>query len=266
MPLDLDALKRHYASLSDDALLTIARDELVEVARTAYDAEAESRGLIFEDAPIEEIEVADEAELAFESNTADWEGDPALVGRFLLASEVSDAIQKLEDAGIPTHLIRAKAEEDPRRAFSLYTPDTQSERAMRLLYDEQKAGDYEAHFAEISDEELLAVDPSALPAVARKMHATELAKRGHEAPIAESAAAAEGPEGMECVGTFVTREQAAFAQSILKDNAIEAALVDSEPDPDDVDTASFALWTTPADYDKACELLESQVEDILTHA
>ena len=266
MPIDLDALKRNYASLSDDALLSIARDELVEVARTAYDAEVENRGLTIEDAPLEEPEVADETELAFESNTADWEGDPALVGRFLLASEVSDAIEKLENAGIPTHLIRAKAEEDPRRAFSLYTPDTQAERAMRLLYDEQKAGDYEAHFAEISDEELLAVDPSTLPAVARKIHAAELAKRGHEAPLAEASAPAEGPEGMECVGTFVTREQAGYAQSILKDNGVETALVDGNSDPDDVDTASFALWTMPAHYDKACELLEKHVEDILAHA
>ena len=76
---------------------------------------------------------------------------------------------------------------------------------------------------------------------------------------------AEGPEGTECVGAFVTKAQAEFAQGLLKDSGIEATLVDSESDPDDIDSANFGLWAATADYDKARELLESHVEDILTH-
>ena len=136
---------------------------------------------------------------------------------------------------------------------------------MRIHYDEQKAGDYEAHFSEISDAELLAIDPAILPAVARNLHAAELAKRGHEAPVVAESIAAKGPEGTACVGAFVTREQAVYAQGILKSNGIEAALVDSASDPDDIDSANFGLWAATAEYDKACELLESHVEDILTH-
>src|ERR1700719_866517 len=39
MPVDLEYLRRHYASLSDEALQELDRAELVETARKCYDEE-----------------------------------------------------------------------------------------------------------------------------------------------------------------------------------------------------------------------------------
>ena len=44
---DPDELRRYYASLSDDALLEIERNDLTEVAQACYDAELAERGLNF---------------------------------------------------------------------------------------------------------------------------------------------------------------------------------------------------------------------------
>jgi len=45
MQIDPDDFRRHYALLSDDALLDVDRDELVDVARMCYDAELAERKL-----------------------------------------------------------------------------------------------------------------------------------------------------------------------------------------------------------------------------
>jgi phosphatidylserine/phosphatidylglycerophosphate/cardiolipin synthase-like enzyme len=45
MPTDPEYLRRHYASLSDEALLAIDRTELVETAQQSYDDELERRKL-----------------------------------------------------------------------------------------------------------------------------------------------------------------------------------------------------------------------------
>jgi hypothetical protein len=43
MPVDLEYLRRHYASLSDEALLALDRSELVETAQKCYDGEVVRR-------------------------------------------------------------------------------------------------------------------------------------------------------------------------------------------------------------------------------
>ena len=45
MQLDPEYLRQHYASLSDEALLSVDRDELVEMARTIFDIELGNRNL-----------------------------------------------------------------------------------------------------------------------------------------------------------------------------------------------------------------------------
>ena len=45
MPVDRDYLREHYASLSDEALLEINREELVKTAQECYDDEVGQRGL-----------------------------------------------------------------------------------------------------------------------------------------------------------------------------------------------------------------------------
>lgn len=45
MQIDLESLRRPYTSLSDDELLALKRDELIEAAQKCYDEEVDRRGL-----------------------------------------------------------------------------------------------------------------------------------------------------------------------------------------------------------------------------
>ena len=45
MQIDLEELKREYAEMSDEGLLSFDRDDLTEIARPYYDAEVARRGL-----------------------------------------------------------------------------------------------------------------------------------------------------------------------------------------------------------------------------
>ena len=45
MPVDPEYLRAHYASLSDEALLAINREELVKTAQQCYDNELAQRDL-----------------------------------------------------------------------------------------------------------------------------------------------------------------------------------------------------------------------------
>jgi hypothetical protein len=51
-----DEFSKYYASLSDEGLLEINRDDLTEVARACYDQELASRGIEAETPPAEIIE------------------------------------------------------------------------------------------------------------------------------------------------------------------------------------------------------------------
>ena len=49
--IDPEYLTKHYAGLSDEALMAVDRDELVELARAFYDQEIERRGLLESELP-----------------------------------------------------------------------------------------------------------------------------------------------------------------------------------------------------------------------
>ena len=68
------------------------------------------------------------------------------------------------------------------------------------------------------------------------------------------------------MGTFVSRAQATYAQSLLEAGGIGSHLIDGSAEEDALDEAQVSLWAPSADYDLACQLLESRVEDILTHS
>jgi hypothetical protein len=94
--IDPEDFKRHYALLSDDALLEIDRDELVDAARPYYDAELTERRL----AP-EAEESAQSAEAAAESEDR-TEGGLQLVATFLSLEEANFARGLLQSADIPS--------------------------------------------------------------------------------------------------------------------------------------------------------------------
>ncbi len=92
MQIDPEEFRRHYDSLSDEALLEIDSDELVDVARQCYEEELARRGIAFETEPVvapAESEIHDE-----------W----VLAATYLTAEEANMAHAMLESAAIPARL------------------------------------------------------------------------------------------------------------------------------------------------------------------
>ncbi len=149
MQIDPEEFKRHYAMLSDEALLEIDRDELVDTARTYYDAELAERNLAGTDAE----ESASTTEAAAQS-----EGDLQLVATFVSLEEANFARGLLRSADIPCSF-----ENEQSAVWSgigelrLMVPATEYDRACEILD------------TEISEEDLIAqaeaeAEPHATPA------------------------------------------------------------------------------------------------------
>ena len=92
MEIDPEEFRRHYDSLSDEALLEVDREELVPIARQCYDVELASRGI--------EIEAPESAAAAEPVGDQDW----IVAGTYLSAEEANLARSMLESAAIPARL------------------------------------------------------------------------------------------------------------------------------------------------------------------
>lgn len=140
MQIDLDDFKRHYAMLSDDALLEINRDELVDAARVCYDAELADRKLARPDAEENVSALAHPGE-----EVPGTEGGLELVATFLTIEEANFARGLLQSADISCSF-----ENDEAAAWSgmgelrLMVPASAYDRACEILE------------TEISEEDLIA--------------------------------------------------------------------------------------------------------------
>ena len=94
MQIDPEDFKRHYALLSDDALLEINRDELVDAARPYYDAELAERKLALPDSEVDPAQVSAQTEDQTEDGLQ-------LVATFLSLEEANFARGLLKSADIP---------------------------------------------------------------------------------------------------------------------------------------------------------------------
>ena len=92
MNVDPEEIRRWYASLSDEALLSVDHRELTDLAQQVYSQELVSRGLQPRPAPNQAVD--DQSPLA----------DLALMGTFLYPVEAKVAHALLVDAGIPCYL------------------------------------------------------------------------------------------------------------------------------------------------------------------
>jgi hypothetical protein len=134
--IDPEDFKRHYAMLSDAALLEIDRDELVDVARTCYDAELAERDL----APDEPQPSAPALD-----TTSQADGDLQLVGTFLSIEEANFARGLLQSADVPCSLENEfSAGYSGPGALRLLVPASSYDRACEILE------------TEISEEDLIA--------------------------------------------------------------------------------------------------------------
>jgi hypothetical protein len=123
--IDPEDFKRHYAMLSDAALLEIDRDELVDVARACYDAELAERNLAVEEArsSAPAVETAGQAD-----------GDLQLVGTFLSIEEANFARGLLQSADVPCSLENEfSAAYSGAGALRLLVPASVYDRACEIL-------------------------------------------------------------------------------------------------------------------------------------
>jgi hypothetical protein len=167
--LDPEDLRRHYAMLSDEALVALDRSELVEVAQSYYDHEIRQRGLTPEGS----------ADLRGDTGPKPpWLDEAACAAEFHSypgansAPDAANAREVLEAAGIPCYL-ESQEEVDPsdsrprpRYAFRLLVPGKLNLEAVSLLdkeiFNAEIEAEYRTHFEQLSDEELRAVKPEVL--------------------------------------------------------------------------------------------------------
>jgi hypothetical protein len=137
MEVSLDDFRRHFELLSDEALLSTNREELVEGGRQCYDEEVARRGL--NSAPSEEIET----EIAAETHQTDPGEELVLIATYLIPDEANLARGLLQSAEIP---FRIENELAPLGGFQirLLVPKAFEEEAVVVLE------------SEISEEELAA--------------------------------------------------------------------------------------------------------------
>jgi hypothetical protein len=155
-----DDLRRHYASLSDEALMAIDRGELVDVARDCYDYERALRG-----SPVA-VRVQVDGE-----KPPDWIVDAACVCSYenhpgaQAAAPASAACEALTRAGIPAYL--SIEENEPFWAqessqFRVMVPgDLELEASSVLdrdIVNPEFAGTWKTHLETLTDEQFRAIN------------------------------------------------------------------------------------------------------------
>jgi len=174
MPVDLEYLRRHYASLSDEALLELDRSELVETAQKCYDEElARRKPLGLTNPPVQNADL--ESHLPDYDNKPEWRDDASEVfsqyeaAGVTTAPEIANARDALEAAGIPCYLDLSDPPEEkpptrkPPRVWRLMVPGDLNQRATSILerdiFNAEFEAEWKTHLEMLSDEELRGMDP-----------------------------------------------------------------------------------------------------------
>ncbi len=186
MRVDRRELSRHYASLSDEELLSLDADELTDEARAVYDKELADRSLLHGGAGVQGDpygepqaadgldEPADVDEFQMDGGPEpEWLADAACACAFAAHSETSDipdaikARDVLRESGIPCRVTMADEESRPeyrrQRLLRVMVPGPLALHATSILdrdlFNQEHEADWRAHLAALSDRELRALDP-----------------------------------------------------------------------------------------------------------
>ncbi len=113
--------QEHFASLSDEALLDVRREDLVAAAQAVYDEEIRQRGLA--DSHAHET-----------PNAGGSGGNEELVNvvEFESAEDAGQALEQLKKAGIPAYVAIAVPETFARQAVALLDPGVSDEELAAL--------------------------------------------------------------------------------------------------------------------------------------
>jgi hypothetical protein len=168
-----DELRQYYASLSDEMLLQIDPADLTDAARRCYESEFAERRLTPDAGPLPAEEDVQEG---FEVEP-DWLEHAACPCSFTAvpgsnhAPDAERAREVLLAAGIPCHLSVTPPDpriEDSQRfdEYRVLVPASLNLKAISVLDKEIFNADLEAdwttHFADLSDEELRALNPDVI--------------------------------------------------------------------------------------------------------
>lgn len=180
MRIDIEDFRKHYASLSDAALLELNRSELVDAAQKCYDEELARRDLHSGSKTRLPGVVRDrEDDRAEEEPEVDWLEEATCVCSFASfpgddsAKKIEDARGALQRAGIPCHAATRRIEPTPtpsgtRLEYELMVPSRFTLEAMSVLdqeiFNAEIEADWRVHFEALSDKDLQAADPQALVA------------------------------------------------------------------------------------------------------
>jgi hypothetical protein len=181
LKVDVEGIRQHYASLSDDELLEIDRDELTEVAQQCYDYEVTRRGLTGEhETADEDLEPEDGKPAgAFDAHEPDWLDDAACACSYYsrpadsAAGNAEAAREVLEAAGIPCRVSTAIVDPEPvdpnpapQHEFRVMVPGALNLKATAILDRDLFNADVEAewrtHFEALSDADLRALTPDVI--------------------------------------------------------------------------------------------------------
>jgi hypothetical protein len=172
LQIDLEDLRQHYASLTDEELLAFDRDALVEAARQCFDQELARRGLTREKAtdPLEDWGSGNGA--AFDPDAEpDWLESAACACSYVshpgndAAADADNARDVLQSAGLPCRIV---VEEEPKGdstkqvVYRVMVPGALNLEATSVLdqelFNPELEADWRAHFAVLSDEDLSAIN------------------------------------------------------------------------------------------------------------
>ena len=183
-------MRRHYASLSDEALIALDLAELIETAQRLYDEELAGRGLTPRQEPesfagpddgatsLDQPGQVEDAggELAVDAGPPpDWLEDAACACAFamdagtLYGSDAAKARAVLRAAGIPCHITvnemdpPANVDPRPRYEYCVMVPGALNLHATSVLdreiFNSKQEADWRTHLEALSDEELCALNP-----------------------------------------------------------------------------------------------------------
>ena len=178
MQIDLKSLRQHYGSLSDDELVAIDRDELIETAQKLYDEELERRGL---NQPEQAETDAAEGEYAPGASDAgadaDWIEDAACACSYVsqpggsAATDAENARAALQDAGVPCEISVIEAapssgDQPAQHEYRVMVPGALNLKATSILdkevFNPQLEADWRTHFEELTDDQLVALHPDVI--------------------------------------------------------------------------------------------------------
>jgi len=283
LQIDLDNLRRHYASLSDPALLALDPEDLTEVARECYNTELFHRGLTRPEEPADdepsnaepvpqELTEWGESHRQFMSQVP-WAKSAVRLHAFQFAPEAEEARDALEEAGIPCALA---SEASRVSQFELMVPAASFDAGQRVLNDQIFHPAFEdaleGHFAEFSDEELLSIDRESLLKTSRESFDNELRDRGLEEYVSELNGA--GPDRDTTAGSTPNPDEFVFAatllgaeaqvgQRVLQEAGIPCRLEEDDAPTPLEDYRGMRLLVPPDRFDEACKILEDNAAKII---